>query len=58
MDEIKYKFGIKLTKLPKEMWSFGSGISHSFGETYLFINLVKLSIAIGRLAKEVENENR
>lgn len=59
MPESKCKFGIKVDKLWKEMWSIGACISHSFNETYLFINLIKWSISIGWLEqyeKEVEEE--
>lgn len=53
MPECKVKFGIKVDKLCKEMWSIGACISHSFEETYLFINLVKWSISIGWIMQEV-----
>ncbi len=58
MPESKCKFGIKVDKLCKEMWSIGSCISHSFNETYLFINLIKWSISIGWLyiCEEVDND--
>ena len=49
MPESKCKFGIKVDKLWDKMWSIGVCISHSFDETYLFINLVKWSISIGWL---------
>ena len=54
MPESKCRFGIKIDKLCKEMWSIGACISHSFEETYLFINLVKWSISIGWLMREVK----
>ena len=58
MDERKdYGFGIKVFKHFKGTWSFGSCISHSFGETYLFINFAKWCISIGWLMKGgTENE--
>ena len=46
-----YGFGIKVTTHCEDAWSFGSCISHSFGETYLFINFAKWSISIGWLMK-------
>lgn len=49
MTESKCKFRIKVDKQCKEMWSIGSCISHSFNETYLFINFIKWSISIGWL---------
>lgn len=46
------KFGIKVDKMFKGSWSFGCCITHDFcGETYLFINFVVWSIAIGLLAE-------
>ena len=49
-----YKFGIKVNRHFEGAWSFGSCISHSFGETYLFINFAVWSISIGWLMKESE----
>lgn len=54
MPESKCKFGIKIDKQWEGMWSIGSCITHSFEETYLFINLVKWSISIGWLMQEVK----
>lgn len=47
-----YKFGIKVDRMFDGSWSFGSCISHSFGQTYLFINFLFWSISIGWLMKE------
>ena len=55
-DKTDYGFGIKVTTQPEGVWSFGSCISHSFGQTYLFINFAKWSISIGWLMKEGEEE--
>lgn len=52
-EKSNYGFGVKVDKYHKGAWSFGSCISHSFGETYLFINFAKWSISIGWLMKEV-----
>ena len=49
MNELKVKWGIKIDKLYKNHWSFGICISHQEEETYLFINLFKWSISIGKL---------
>jgi hypothetical protein len=57
MSEGKCKFGIKVDKINKGMWSICFGISHFFSETYLFINLVKWSISIGWL-ETYEEENK
>ena len=40
-------FGITIYKMCEKDWSVGICFSHSFKETYLYINLVKVSIAIG-----------
>ena len=52
-----YHFGIKVDKHlggVSGIWSFGSCLSHSFGETYLFINFLFWSISIGWLRKPDE----
>lgn len=41
------KFGIKIDKMFQGSWSLCVGISHAFGETYLYLNLLKVSISIG-----------
>lgn len=57
-DKLNYGFGVIVDKQPKGIWSFGSCISHSFGQTYLFINFAKWSISIGWLMKEWENDTK
>ena len=52
-----YGFGIRVDTQIQGVWSFGSCISHSFGETYLFINFAKWSISIGWLMREADNDN-
>lgn len=47
-----YKFGIKVDRMVEGFWSFGSCISHSCGQTYLFINFAVWSISIGWLFNE------
>ena len=50
MNELyKTKFQIIIDKQPKRLWSFGICISHYHDETYIYINLFKLSISIGKL---------
>ena len=49
MPELKLKFGIKFDKLPKDLWSIGACFTHAFEETYLFINLLFVSVSIGKL---------
>lgn len=53
-EKTDYGFGIKVIPLFESSWSFGSCISHSFGETYLYINFAKWSISIGWLMKGEE----
>ena len=55
-DKSNYAFRIKVDKIAVDDWSIGSCFSHSFGETYLFINFFKWSISIGWLFKESEDE--
>lgn len=52
-----YGFGIDVTTHVGGSWSFGSCISHSFGETYLFINFAKWSVSIGWLMKGGEEND-
>lgn len=46
----KLKYGISIEKITTG-WSFGICLSHSCGETYIFINLFKIFIAIGKIYK-------
>lgn len=50
-EKSNFGFAIKVEKQTQGAWSFGSCISHSWGETYLFINFAKWSISIGWLMK-------
>lgn len=45
----KDKFGVTCNKLMKGQWSIGIAITHDEYETYLYINLIKWSVAIGIL---------
>lgn len=54
VSDINTKFGIRTDKYYKGMWSFGIGLSHFGKETYLYINLFKWSISIGRLYEDIE----
>lgn len=47
-----YGFGIKVYRMLDGSWGFGSCISHSFDETYLFIMFAKWNISIGWLMKD------
>lgn len=44
------KWGIKIDRLyPPKQWSIGISLSHWMDETYLYINLIFISIAIGKV---------
>ena len=42
-------FQIIVDKHPKGLWSFGMFICHFDDETYILLNLFKISISIGKL---------
>ena len=44
------EFRIVIDKQPKRVWSFGICISHFYDETYIYLNLFKISISIGKLS--------
>ena len=48
MTEQKLSAGIEISKMEKGQWSFGVCFSHYFDETYLYINLIKWTITIGK----------
>lgn len=56
MNNGKMKFGIKVYKHMKGMWSFGICLSHDIDEMYIFINFFKWNISIGKLML-MENSN-
>lgn len=47
----KTYFGVQIDRMWDQMWSIGICLSHDSRETYLFINLFKFSISIGKLTK-------
>lgn len=49
--ECKTYFGVRTGKMWEPMWSLGIGLSHDSRETYLFINLFKIFICVGKLTK-------
>jgi len=56
MEEYKTRFGIKIDNLhPTSQWSLGVCLSHFMDETYLYINLFFISIAIGRLSLPIKD---
>ena len=58
MNELnKTKFQIIIDKQPKGLWSFGICISSFHDETYIYLNLFKISISIGKLYIETKNNN-
>lgn len=50
------KFRVKIDKTWEGCWSFGICLSHMNDETYIFINLFKWTISIGKLYGDVEFE--
>lgn len=48
MEETNLKFGITCAPIDNGMWSICIGLSHAWKETYLYLNLFKVSISIGR----------
>lgn len=44
-----YKFGIMISKIDKDRWSFGINFSRDYKELYVCINFYKWSISIGKL---------
>lgn len=49
MEEHRLKFGISLEEIGDGRWSIGMCLSHEGKETYLYVNLLKLSFSIGRM---------
>lgn len=45
------KFGVQIEKICGDQWSFGICLSHWEDETYLYINLFKRTVTIGRFYK-------
>ncbi len=46
---LKPKFQIVVDKHPKGMWCLGGHFSHNEDETYIFLSLFKMCIAIGKM---------
>ena len=51
------KFQVSVCKQPKGLWSFGMSICHFVDETYIFLNLFKISISIGKLYVDLQCDN-
>ena len=50
MNELdKTKFQIVINKYPKGMWALGICLNHYDDETYIYLNLFKVSISVGKL---------
>lgn len=58
MQEQKLRWGIVIEKIWEKSWSFGICFSHQVNETYLYINLFKWTISIGKLYMKMKEENR
>ena len=54
----KLVWGIAVDKIYRGEWNVGICMAHCFEETYLFINLFKWSISIGRIYKDVRERGR
>lgn len=54
MVENKAVWGAKVEEMIGDSWSFGVCLSHWGEETYIFINLFKWSISIGKIYKPVD----
>jgi len=55
MSETKLKWGIKINKMGfPEIWSLGVCLSHWGDETYLFLNLIFVTVSIGKMNLEVK----
>lgn len=50
-NEIKTVFRINIDKLEKKTWSFGICLTRWYEELYVYINILRWSIAIGKLYK-------
>ncbi len=58
MNELnKTKFQVTVNKQPKGLWSFGVCISRFHDEIYIFLNLFKISVSVGKLYVEAESDN-
>lgn len=57
MFEGKIKWGFEIEKMPDGHWSFGICLSHFVEETYVYINLFKWTISIGKILVFQEEED-
>lgn len=58
MNELnKTKFQVTVDKQPKGLWSFGVCISRFHDEIYIFLNLFKISVSVGKLYVKAESDN-
>ena len=51
------RFGVKIDRIWEDTWSLGICLTHWKNETYVYINLIRYSIAIGRMYMQ-EKENK
>lgn len=52
MGESDVGWGVNIETMMDGQWSLGICLSHWIDETYLFINLFKWTITIGKIAKD------
>jgi len=49
MEEEKLRFGIRTSKHNKHTWALCFGLARWYDEMYIYANLIKWSIAIGKM---------
>lgn len=58
MGEMETKFGIRVNRLhPPSEWSVGVCLSHWANVTYLYINLLFVTVSIGKLGFAVDSDS-
>ena len=51
MEDEKLGFGIIVDKNTVNMWSLGINLTHWYRETYIYINLFKWTLMVGKFYK-------
>ena len=56
-EQLKIKWGFEFTKAHhKGTWSFGLGITKEWDQAYIFINLFRHALFIGKFVQEEERQ--
>lgn len=50
------KFAVKIDHVTERSWIVGISLNHWYDETYLFVHLLRWSVSIGFLYKDIEGE--